>query len=618
MILDNCEHLIASASALARALLGGCPYLKVIATSREAFGIAGEQVYRMPSLAVPPENEGELTARAALCYGAVELFVRRASAVQRSFELDDRNAPIVAGICRRLDGIPLAVELAAAKVAVLSPRQVSDRLSERFRLLTGGDRTVLPRQQTMRAAIDWSYELLSSAERTVLQRLSIFSDGCTLEAADAICADERVAEWDVLELLSSLAAKSLVLVERADDALRYGMLQSTREYALEKLEASGERERVTRAHAAFFLALALRGEEEFPVTSDTAWYGSYEPELGNYRAVLARTLGTGEELATGVALAAALLPLWRGASRAEGRRWLADAERTLDRVSDALLRAKTWHAIAWLGSSGRERLAAAEKTVAALRALDDSAALSRALGINAMTLALSGHPDEGLLLAEEGLALARRIGAPRTVAWSYDACGTIQQMRGELEQARTFHALALEVSGKLDTPRQRAPFLCNLAEVEFELGDAERALALACEARDLYRRFDDRYGESLLDCNMAAYSIALDSFAAARESARAAVLALREQEQPLYLAMGLEHLAVIASLTGAFEQAARLSAYAERRRNELEVPRERTERTGYDRMLGALERSVSSGDLQRWRAEGSRLSEDDALALALG
>ncbi|HMD03107.1 MAG TPA: tetratricopeptide repeat protein, partial [Candidatus Baltobacteraceae bacterium] len=618
VILDNCEHLIAAAGNLVRAVLGGCPHVKVVATSREAFGIPGEQLYRMPSLAVPPESERGLTARAALSYGAVALFVQRASAVQRVFELDDRNAPIVAGICRQLDGIALAIELAAAKVAVLSPRQVSERLSERFRLLTGGDRTVLPRQQTMRAAIDWSYELLSAPERTVLQRLSVFSDGCTLEAAAAICRDERVAEWDVLELLSSLAAKSLMLVERTDDAPRYGMLQSTREYALEKLSESGECDRVTRAHAEFFLTFALRGEAEYPVTSDAEWYGRYEPELGNYRAVLTRTLNAGEDLATGVALAAAMMPLWRGPFRAEGRRWLNVAQTALERVSDPLLRAKTLHATAWLGSSGRERLLAAERAVAAFRALDDPPGLSRALEINALTLALSGRPDDALPLAQEGLALAQQIGASRTIAWSLDACGTIRQLRGDLKEARVLHERALEVSGKLDTPRQRAAFLCNLAEVEFELGDARRALALASEARELYRRFDDRYGESLLDCNVAAYSIALDSFDAARQSAHSAVLALRDQEQPLHLAMGLEHLAVIAGLSGAFERAARLCAYTDRKRSDLEIPRQKTEQTGYDRLLAALERDASLAERQRWREEGAQLSEDAALALALG
>ncbi len=244
LVLDNCEHLVADAAAVVAAIVRSCPDIRVLATSRQGLGISGEAIYRMPSLPFPSEEERPtITAATARSYAAVELFVTRAESADARFALTDENAPIVAEICRRLDGIALAIELAAARVKILSPAQLQRRLGERFRVLTGGSRDALPRQQTLHAMISWSYDLLAENERALLNRLAIFSGGWTIEAAEAVASADGIDALEVCDLLSSLVDKSLVSTELGERDTRYRLLESTRSYTLEKLRASGEQPR---------------------------------------------------------------------------------------------------------------------------------------------------------------------------------------------------------------------------------------------------------------------------------------------------------------------------------------------------------------------------------------
>jgi non-specific serine/threonine protein kinase len=253
LVLDNCEHLLDACARLVADLVSSCADLQVLATSREALGLTGEVAWRVPSLSVPAANQQYALAELG-ANPSVQLIVERASSVQPRFGLTERNASAVAQICRRLDGIPLALELAAVRVQALTPEQIAARLDQRFRLLTGGSRAALPRQQTLRATLDWSYDLLSEPERLLLNRLAVFAGGWSLEAADAVCSDERIAPVDVLDLLVQLVSKSLVLAdEDADGTERYRMLETVRQYARERLLAAGEAEAVYRRHAAYFL-----------------------------------------------------------------------------------------------------------------------------------------------------------------------------------------------------------------------------------------------------------------------------------------------------------------------------------------------------------------------------
>ncbi|MFN8473690.1 MAG: adenylate/guanylate cyclase domain-containing protein [Anaerolineae bacterium] len=249
LLLDNCEHLVEACARLADTLLRVCPLLRVVASSREALGISGETIFRVPALSLPDADGA--TTDALRCSEAAQLFVERAAAAQPRFALTDRNAGAVAQICRRLDGIPLALELAAARVRVLSAEQIAARLDDRFRLLTGGSRTALPRQQTLRALIDWSYDLLPDEERALLRRLSVFVGGWTLEAAEAVTGDP-----DTLDRLAQLVDKSLVQVDEDGGDARYGLLETIRQYARDRLLEAGDAEEVRDAHLRYFLGLA--------------------------------------------------------------------------------------------------------------------------------------------------------------------------------------------------------------------------------------------------------------------------------------------------------------------------------------------------------------------------
>ncbi|HET6261324.1 MAG TPA: LuxR family transcriptional regulator, partial [Chloroflexia bacterium] len=261
LILDNCEHLIDACAVLADALLHACPNLKIFATSREALGVAGERAWAVPSLALPdPERLPPIEKLGR--YEAIRLFCERAKATS-SFELTEENAPAVAKLCRRLDGIPLAIELAAARTTVLSAAQILKRLEDSLKLLAGAERTAPTRQRTLHGTLDWSYELLGEQERKLFGRLGVFAGGWTLEGAEAVGAGEDIEEGEVLDLLSRLVDKSMVVVESgAEGALRYRMLEPVRQYAQECLEESGEAGQVRERHARYYLALAERAEQE--------------------------------------------------------------------------------------------------------------------------------------------------------------------------------------------------------------------------------------------------------------------------------------------------------------------------------------------------------------------
>jgi predicted ATPase/class 3 adenylate cyclase len=298
LILDNCEHVVEEAANVVTALLQRCQRLQILATSREPIRVSGEHTYRLPSLSAPSIEAAKLVAAEAAAYAAINLFVERARAVDQRFALTDENASIVAEICRRLDGIPLAIELAAARVRIFSPAGLARRLDERFRILTGGTRTAVPRQRTMWATIDWSHDLLDERERTLLRRVSVFSGGWTTEAAQVVCADSFLDEHEVFDLMMSLVEKSLVAAELTADEARYRLLESTQAYALEKLEESGERDAVARRHADWIAGLTVGLRKAFSTLPPEQFQRALEPEVDNIRAALSYASDTNDAALT--------------------------------------------------------------------------------------------------------------------------------------------------------------------------------------------------------------------------------------------------------------------------------------------------------------------------------
>jgi predicted ATPase/DNA-binding winged helix-turn-helix (wHTH) protein len=308
LVLDNCEHVVDAAARMAEALLRANPAAHVIATSREPLRVEGERVYPVQPLAVPAEGgpDGEDPLR----YGAVRLFVERARAAEPHFAPHPRLAATIAAICRRLDGIPLAIELAAARVATLGIEGVAARLDDRFRLLAGGHRTAMPRHQTLRATLDWSYELLTEPERVVLRRLAVFAGGFTLQAATAVAADDKIAAAEVVDCIANLVPKSLVTADSGGERVRFRLLETTRAYSLEKLVQAGEFDAAARRHARRYLDLFEAAEAEAETRPTDEWLADYVPRIDNVRAALDWAFSPVGDASIGVALTAAAIPLW--------------------------------------------------------------------------------------------------------------------------------------------------------------------------------------------------------------------------------------------------------------------------------------------------------------------
>jgi predicted ATPase/DNA-binding winged helix-turn-helix (wHTH) protein len=308
LVIDNCEHVIAAATGMAEALLRASPGVALLATSREPLRVSGEYIYRVPSLDVPAEDNQDMED--VFRYGAVRLFVSRAHAAEPRYVAEGRVAAATAAICRRLDGIPLAIELAATRVAALGVGGVAARLDDRFRLLTGGSRMALPRHQTLRATLDWSYELLSESERVVLRRLGVFVGAFTLDAASAVAAGVDISASEVADSVANLVGKSLVSTDVGGAIVYYRLLETTRAYAREKLVGSAEFDHVARHHAEYFRSLLERAEAEWEIRPTTEWLGAYARHTDNMRAALDWAFSSSGDAAVGVALTAAAVPLW--------------------------------------------------------------------------------------------------------------------------------------------------------------------------------------------------------------------------------------------------------------------------------------------------------------------
>ena len=519
LILDNCEHVLETVAAIANAIIRTCPDVRLLATSRQALGVSGEQVMRLASLDVP-HKIADLTAAAIMEFGAVALFVDRARSVDKSFVLTDDTAPIVAEICRRLDGIPLAIELAAARVKILSIPNLAQRLNERFKILTGGSRTALPRQKTLGALIDWSYDLLTPQEQMLFSRVGIFAGGFSLDAATAVCTGEDLDEIDILDLLSSLTDKSLVVADTAGEQERCHLLESTRAYALEKLTAAGAHERLAHRHAEYFRDQAQEADERFGTGSTAAWLASVELELDNYRAVLEWALKDGHDMALGGAVAGALGQLWsNGGLAVEGRYWIGLAQAGLDESMHPQVAARLWYATSAL-SSGKRMHDSAQRAFVLYQAVGDEKGQAWALHGLSFSLFQMGRLEEASDANARALAAMRALGLKPGVADGLNAQAIIEWSRGDIAAARESFAQALAANKALGNDAWTAVVLGNLAELEFGDGQVEQAVRLAGEGLETDARWKNASGLAACYLNITAYRIALEDVGGAREGAR--------------------------------------------------------------------------------------------------
>ncbi len=614
LIVDNCEHVIAEARTVVEALLLNCPHVRILATSRESLRVAGERAYRLPSLSA---NE------------AVELFVDRARAVDHRFKLTDKSAPIVAEICRRLDGIPLAVELAAARTNVLSVRALAEGLNDRFAMLTGDGRNAAPRQHTMRATIDWSYELLPAREQRVLERLSVFADGCTRAGATAVCKDEVISEDDMLDVLSSLADKSLVVADRGESQPRYRLLESFREYAREKLAMRGELDDVLHRHAFVFLHLAEQLQRAFDSGPDEEWRTLVRAELSNWRAALHWTLIEHGDVLLGQQLVGQLNVAWRTIARVEGRRWVALAlELVEDRTPRGVLASLAYaeaHVAALLREYERS-LASCEDAITHYRAVGDSIGVAQARDLASVALYFLGRLAESRVIVEEVLAVFQRAGRQISAATTMSWLGLIIAHEGNVAQARSYCVEALQIFDSLGANFEGANARSDLAAVEFRAGNTELALRYVTDALAHRSAFGDLSATLEIRSEVTRYLIALARYDEAEEHAREMLTIARERHEDVFTAFALQYLAAIAALRpravaeGGAEicsRAAQMLGFVDARIAAMGSARKPLDQPVYDRALSALRDEIGSETVARLMAEGSVMTEERAVEEAL-
>ncbi len=535
-----------------------------------------EAMWAVPPLRVP-DPKADTVAQLSR-FESVRLFVDRASSVQPSFRINDRNAMGVAQVCRQLDGIPLAIELAAARVNVLSVEQLASRLEDRFHVLTRGSRTALPRQQTLRAVIDWSYGLLNGDERTLFNRLAVFSGGWTIEAASPVCAWNGLHGADVAALLTHLAEKSLTAVERSgDDARRYRMLESLREYASERLGDTGEAEPARQRHAHFFLDLTEKAEPELTGPRQRAWLDTLDAEHDNLRAAL-RWSETSPEPELGWRLGGAMWRYWsvRGFF-SEGRERLSAVLRRTHERSAA--RAKALHGAGVLATQTGDYAAARtvyEESLAIRRELGDRPGTANTLSNLGIVARWLDDLSSARELYEESLAIRRELGDKWGIATSLNLLGLLTHYQGGYPTARRLLEESLAIRRELGDRWTMANSLNNLGLVVLDQGDVAEARRLFDESMVIYREIGDRWA----------------------------------------LAFLLEAFAGLAAVEGDPERALRLGGAAEALRLLIGSPLSPADQTTLTNRLEPARRALARDAREKAWTAGSAMTLDDAIAYA--
>lgn len=580
LVLDNCEHLIAACAQLATTLLHRCAGLRILATSRRPLSVPGEMLWRVPSLTLP-DAAGPRASEQIERYEAVRLFVERARSVRPEFALTPQNARAVVDVCRQLDGIPLAIELAAARTRVLAVEQIAARLHDRFRLLTGGSPSTLPRHQTLGATMDWSYRLLPERERVLLRRLSVFAGGWTLDGAEAVCAGEPLQTGDILDALTHLVDSSLVVVDVRGDETRYGFLETVRQYGQARLEEAHETAALRRRHRDWYLRLAEEADADVRGPREEAWLDCVEMEHDNFRAAMEWSKAEPEGAEAELRLARALEWFWYLLGYwTEGR---ARLEAAVARSAGA--------AAAYLPKAlvGTIRLTYRQGDLARAKALCvDGLSLARRLGDKPGTAQLliwtgiiaiaEGRPAEAAAPVEEALAVCRTIEDRWWAVEAVAILGTLAIMRGDYETAEACYTESLTLSRQTGNTNNMTYALRGLGTVALRRGDAAAALVHFSECLDLCRRV----------------------------------------RTPGVIAECLEGLARTAALRKEPERAAVLFAAAdasfERLRSQLPVWSDQAE---HERCLSGVRAALSRGAFAAAETRGRAMTLDEAVAYAL-
>lgn len=616
LVVDNCEHVVDAVARLASDLLEAAPGVHMLTTSREALGVRGEAVVAVPVLDLP-DAASRMPLDDLARVESVRLFVERAKQSRPDFALTAENASTVVDLCRDLDGLPLAIELAAARVRSLSTSQIRERLSDRFRLL--GSAKASGRQSTLEAAIDWSHELLTQDERALFRRLSVFEGGWTLEAAEALASAAGMASWDVLDLLERLVDKSLVAVENCDDTTRYRMLESIRQYGRRQLEGVHETERWIGWHGTWATQTAERGERALQGPESRVWLDRLEADHDNMRAAL-RGFRDGGDAAALVRLATALGVFWRVHGYfSEGRAWLGDAIARAATVPDAL-RARAHNALGVLayyqGDVGEARTHL-EASVALHRASDDRLALGRMLFNLGAILNGLGEYERASELYRECLDIFETADLPTGVARAINGLGLVAMDCGRNDEAKKLFERSIEVSRAAGDQRSVAGTLLNLGTVSRREGELDLAERLTDESLRMARDLDDR--QLIANAVHGIACVLLDRGDAGRSRARFRdAMSMSEQLGGADgIAQALDGLAGVAMLASDAVRALQLLGAAESLRVSRSIVLHPAERQERDRLGAAATALIGDAEASVALETGRRLDPVRAATLAL-
>lgn len=585
LVLDNCEHVLDECSAIVSRLLAECPDLRVMATSRQALGIAGENTFHVRPLGVPPvriftsvpPDPADL-----LRVESVRLFAERAILVQPRFAITPENCRAIAQICQSLDGIPLAIELAAARVRAMSVNQIADRVEDRFRLLTSGRRDVLPRHQTLRALIEWSSDLLTDAERVLFSRMAVFSSGWTLEACEQVCAGGSVESWLILDLLTALVDKSLVINDYIDGQYRYSLLETVHDYCWERLKASGEEEAMRDRHRDYFVTLAETLAPRL-AEGNAAAVAQIEVEHDNLRAAIDYCVNSpASGHAVGLRLACALERFWevRGYCR-EGRRHF-----------DALL--------ARAEGNQPDALSAQALTGAGILAFR------------------SGDFDSARDLHEASLAIWQQLSDEPRVAEALENLGNVAEDQGQFEDARELYTRALAINRKVQNPASEALNLGNLASASAMLDDFDAADRYIDASLTLSRRIGNQrcIGFALYCAGLTAYR--RGDYAEARRCHSEGLAVWQAFGSRLGIAFSIEAFFELAAAVGEMEKSLRMYAAAAVVRQAIGEPPPPVREIEYRAVLFSVKEQLEGDVYAAEYARGQSMSIDEAIADALG
>jgi len=614
LILDNCEHLVEASASLVEKLWRSCPSVSILVTSRESLAVAGESLYRVPNLAYPAHTEA-MTPDVASAYSAVQLFVDRAAAIIEGFTLAEANASAVASICKQVDGIPLAIELAVGRLKMMGPDWLAANLSASFLTLRGSDRLTPHHHQTLRATLDWSYDLLQAEEQTLLRRLSVFAGGCTLASAMQVVGGEAIAEDSVFDLLSSLVGKSLITVDLTEAEPRYRLLETTRRYALDKQSENGETGR-QRQLMDYLLDRFTEAGDTWPVMPTVIWLGRYEPELDNVRASLEWAFGDDGTAALGVELASLSIRLWDELSLfRERERWSEMATVHMDKNARPEIAARLCLGRTSNSAHGdRSGFSLADQAVQLFRSADRALDLGEALARAGAALLTMETIEKSLPYFDGALKVLEPLGPTKPLASCLRSKGVAFYLGGELIAARSLIGRSMAVAREVGDSRGLVSAQIALAELDFIAGNLESAIdgiRLMLGGTDHNRR-----QVTLGLSNLASYLLANGSVVQARQAAIESLREARALGWPAAIVRATEHLALVAALGGEIDLAARLLGFAEAFYAKGTASREWTEQATYQRLTAELLKHLSPPAMSDLMEEGASWSVQHAAKAA--